>query len=145
LVEPQLLRQRIGYLQQHPTAFAGDVSANLRVAKPDAAESEMIEVLKLVSLWQMFERREGLQTELGELGRAISGGELARLALARALLVDFDVLIFDEPTANLDFDTATALMADLFALAKSRPNRAVLVISHDADLVARADRQVAVN
>ena len=136
------LRTKVAYLQQHPTIFDGDVIANLRVASPEATEAEMIAVLERVGLWQMLESREGLQTHLGELGRALSGGESARLALARALLFDFDVLVFDEPTANLDYETANALMTDLLAMAKSRSNRAVILISHDVDLVARADKVV---
>ena len=134
------LRDKIAYLQQHPTIFAGDVVANLKVAKPDASYEEMIDVLRRVHLWSMFEVRDGLNTDLGELGRAISGGEAARLALARALLVDFDVLIFDEPTANLDFENGQSLMKELVALAKSRSHRAVVVISHDSDVAALADR-----
>ena len=144
-IDPEHLRTRVGYLQQHPTIFAGNVTANLRIAKPEASDAEMIAVLKTVSLWSMFEARQGLQTELAELGRAISGGEIARLALARALLVDFDVLIFDEPTANLDFQTASDLVTDLVALAKSREHRAVIIISHDADVISRAERVVTIS
>jgi ATP-binding cassette subfamily C protein CydC len=142
--DAEMLRKRVGYLQQHPTIFDGDVKANLKVAKPDATDAEMIEALKTVNLWATFEARAGLQTEVAELGRAISGGEAARLALARALLVDFDVLIFDEPTANLDYQSAHQLIADLINLAKSRANRAVILISHDADVIAQADRSYAI-
>ncbi|MEO0024653.1 MAG: hypothetical protein RL196_1094 [Actinomycetota bacterium] len=139
-ISAESLRTKICYLQQHPTVFAGDVIANLKVAKPDASDNEMIEVLSRVKLWSMLEAREGLQTDLGELGRAISGGEAARLALARALLLDFDVLIFDEPTANLDFENGQSLTKEIISLTKSRPHRAAIIISHDTDVAALADR-----
>jgi ATP-binding cassette subfamily C protein CydC len=100
------VRNLIGLVEQNPTIFVGDVKANLLLAKPTATDAELRSVLDRVGLWRSFSSREGLSTQLGDRGVMISGGEAQRLALARALLADFQVLVMDEPTANVDSDQA---------------------------------------
>jgi ATP-binding cassette subfamily C protein CydC len=73
--------------------FLGDVRANLVLAEPEATDAKLTSVLKEVGLWPMFELRQGLDTQLGDRGVLISGGEAQRLALARAILADFKVMI----------------------------------------------------
>jgi ATP-binding cassette subfamily C protein CydC len=99
-------------------------------------------VLTKVGLETTFGNREGLETELGERGVFISGGEAQRLVLARALLADFCVLILDEPTANVDAMSAEQLVRDLLGAAKSDGQRTVILITHDSTLGALADRVV---
>lgn len=133
------LRERIGYLEQQPAILDGSVKANLLIAKTEATDDELAAVLDRVGLDKTFRNREGLETQLGDRGMAISGGEAQRLALARALLADFQVLIFDEPTANVDADNAAALWADLLAIATEGAGdhrRISVFITHDEDLVA---------
>jgi ATP-binding cassette subfamily C protein CydC len=86
--------------------------------------------------------RDGLNTELGDFAKLVSGGQAQRIALARALLSQADVLIFDEPTANLDDENAGLLMHDLLAAAKADKDRSVLVITHDSRLGALTEREV---
>lgn len=135
-------RSTIGYVEQNPTIFLGTVRANLLLAKPTATDLEMQAVLTKVGLETTFGNREGLETELGERGVFISGGEAQRLALARALLADFCVLILDEPTANVDAMSAEQLVRDLLGAAKSDGQRTVILITHDSTLGALADRVV---
>jgi ATP-binding cassette subfamily C protein CydD len=83
---------------------------------------------------------EGLQTRLGETGAGVSGGEARRLLVARAILRQADVVLADEPTADLDDDTAAMLIRALKDLAGR--GAAVLIASHDPDVIATADRRV---
>ena len=130
------IRSRIGYLEQNPTILAGTVRANLALAKPSATDAEIIGVLERVGIWTMLQNRQGIETELGDRGVAISGGEAQRLALARALLADFQVVIFDEPTANLDDEAAFKLWADLLAITGKNPNTISVFITHDQRVAA---------
>lgn len=130
----------VGLVEQNPMVFLGNVRANLLVAKPHANELELKEVLEQVGLWQMFAAREGLDTELGDRGVLVSGGEAQRLGLARAILADFKVLILDEPTANLDRLTGERLMVEMLTIAKG--DRSVILISHDRKLAGLVDREV---
>jgi ATP-binding cassette subfamily C protein CydC len=138
------IHERLGYLEQNPLIFMGSVRANLLLARPSASDEELLAVLKRVGIWQMFANREGLETELGERGVFISGGEAQRLALARALLADFQVLILDEPTSSVDQEMGLALVADLLHIAREGSNRAILLITHDGELAKLADRIIAI-
>ncbi len=134
------IRKTIGLVEQDPTIFLGTVRANLQVAYPKASDVEMWNILDRVGLRSLFANRQGLDTELGERGVLISGGEAQRLALARALLANFQVLVLDEPTANVDKDSARNLVSDLLAAAKLNSNRAIVLITHDAELAKLADK-----
>lgn len=138
------LRRSIGLVEQNPMVFLGNVRANLRIAKHDATDAELRDVLDQVGLWSMFAAREGLDTQLGDRGVLISGGEAQRLALARAILAQFQVLILDEPTANVDADTAGTLIADMLRVARGSEHRAVVLISHDERFRKLVDRSVQV-
>jgi ATP-binding cassette, subfamily C, bacterial CydC len=129
--EIESVRKVIGLVEQDPTIFIGDVRANLLIAKPNASDSELIAMLSRVGLWQMFKEREGLDTQLGDRGVLISGGEAKRLALARALLANFQVLILDEPTANVDAVQADRLMNDIFKVLGDFPARSLVLVSHE--------------
>ena len=139
LYSNESLHQTIGYLEQNPTIFMGTVRANLLLAEPTASDQDLEGVLRRVGIWKMFEAREGLDTELGERGIFISGGEAQRLALARALLADFNVLIVDEPTSNVDQAAGFGLVKDILQIARDGSSRAILLITHDSDLAQLAD------
>ncbi|MDE2409934.1 MAG: thiol reductant ABC exporter subunit CydC, partial [Actinomycetales bacterium] len=130
------LRTRIGYLEQSPTIFNATLKANLQIGKPTATDAELWDALDQVGLRQTFESREGLDTLLGERGAAVSGGEAQRIALARALLADFQVLIFDEPTSNVDAERADQLWQDFIAISRGSTNRICVFIAHDRDFAA---------
>jgi len=144
IYSPESIHQAIGYLEQSPTIFLGSLRANLTFANPTATDVELVETLERVGLWQTFLKREGLDTELGERGVLVSGGEAQRIALARALLADFQVLILDEPTSNVDQEMGFALVQDLLQIARADSNRAIFLITHDSNLAALADRTIGI-
>ena len=135
------IRRVIGYLEQSPTIFLGTVRQNLLIAKPNATDAQLTDALQLVKLEHMFSGREGLDTQLGERGLMISGGEAQRLALARALLANFEVLILDEPTANVDLATANELMQDIYQLATTQ-KQTIVLITHDRELAKKCNRTI---
>ncbi len=135
------IHKRVGYLEQNPAIFNSSVRVNLKIAKPDATDDELISVLRSVSLWSMFSKREGLDTFVGERGVLISGGEAQRLALARALLADFTLILLDEPTANVDEAQSMSLVKELIKVAKGN-QRMLVLITHDNKLAELADRKI---
>lgn len=122
------LRQVIGLATQDAHLFNTSIRENVRLARPTASDVEIVAALRRARVWDWVQSLpRGWDTPVGESGVQVSGGQRQRLALARALLADFPVVIFDEPTANLDPATADALMADLLAAVEGR---ATLLITH---------------
>lgn len=132
------LRSGIGLIEQQPHVFAGSVRQNLMIASDSLTDEELIGSLQEVGLWNMFSGRDGLDTELGERGKALSGGEIQRLSIARALLAGFDLLILDEPTSALDFESAMQLMQLLKQLRNK--GKSLIIITHDPQVAKFADR-----
>ncbi|WGD36417.1 thiol reductant ABC exporter subunit CydC [Lysinibacter sp. HNR] len=133
-VEAQHLAQSavrgvVGLCEQQPHLFDNDIRQNLLFAKPDATEDELLDVLERVGLAEWAAERGGLAARVGESGALVSGGQAQRIALARALLAGFPVIVFDEPTANVDPDRADRLVSDILGLARES-GRAVIIISH---------------
>lgn len=123
----------VGFLAQDAHIFTTTVAENVRIGAKDATDEQVRVALQ----------RAGLDLDpdraIGESGTTLSGGERRRLALARVLVQDRELLILDEPTEHLDAETARAMMADLWA---ATAGRAVLVITHDPDLIEQCDRVV---
>ena len=125
------VRRTIGLSEQTPYLFDESIRQNLLFARDDASDDELIAVLERVGLSEWLEQRGGLDARVGERGSLVSGGQAQRIALARALLADFPVLVLDEPTANVDPGRADALLRDLLsASADPDGRRAVVIISH---------------
>ncbi|MBP2704083.1 thiol reductant ABC exporter subunit CydC [Microbispora sp. RL4-1S] len=120
------VRARITGLTQDPYVFHATVRDNLRLAGPDASDEELAEAMRRARL-DAWAGRTGWDTVLGEDGRTVSGGQLQRLALARALLFDPSVLLLDEPAEALDEETADLLMADLLDATRGRTT---LLVTH---------------
>lgn len=116
--------------------FKGTVEDNLRMAKADASREEMEKVLLKVNLLSFLNTQQGLQTKLLEKGENLSGGQRQRLALARALLHDTPVYIFDEATSNIDMESEEMIMDVIRELARTRT---VLLISHRLSNVTESD------
>lgn len=117
--------------------FKGTVEENLRIGKPDATQEEMVRALRLVNLWEYMEGQQGLDTAVLEKGENFSGGQRQRLAIARALLHDTPMYIFDEATSNIDAESEEIIMEVIRKLAKVRT---VLLISHRLANVVDSDR-----
>ncbi|MEV4191858.1 thiol reductant ABC exporter subunit CydD [Streptomyces toxytricini] len=122
------VRRLVGLCAQDAHIFDSSVRENLRLARPGASEEELRRALAGARLLDWAEGLpDGLDTLVGEHGERISGGQRQRLALARALLADFPVLVLDEPAEHLDLATADALTADLLAATEGRTT---LLITH---------------
>ena len=126
---PSDVRQVVGLCEQRPWLFDDTVRQNLLFARDTATDDDLLDVLARVGLADWVHRRGGLDARVGERGALVSGGQAQRIALARALLADFPVLIVDEPTANVDTGLGDALVRDILS-ASADAGRAVLLISH---------------
>ena len=131
------LMKNITYISHQSYLFQGTVRENLQMGDPEASEEKMQEVLQKVKLLGFLESQQGLDTVVGHRGSNLSGGQRQRLALARALLHDSPVYIFDEATSNIDVESENEIMAQIHSLAKSRT---VILISHRLANVEGADR-----
>ena len=118
------------------TIFKGTVEANLRMAKPDATEAELWAALEQVNLADFCRSQDGLQTALHEGGSNLSGGQRQRLAMARALLHDTPIYLFDEATSNVDAESENDIMAAIRSLAG---RKTVILISHRLANVVDSD------
>ena len=139
-IDPARWRTLVAHVPQHPYLFRGSVAENLRIARPEASDAELIAAATAANADGFVSRMpKGLDTPVGEGGARLSGGERQRLAIARAFLRDAPLAILDEPTANLDEESEDVVLDALRTLARSRT---VLLISHRPEPVLLADRIV---
>lgn len=129
--------KHISLVTHNSYLFQGTVEENLRMAKPDAELSEMREALQAVNLLDFLNDQDGLQTKLTEKAENFSGGQRQRLALARALLHDTPIYIFDEAASNIDAESEEMIMDVIRKLAETKT---VLLISHRLSNVTECDR-----
>lgn len=131
------LMKHVVMVRHNSYLFKGTVEENLRMAKPDVSKEEMEAVLQKVNLLGFLQTQDGLQTKLQEKAGNLSGGQCQRLVIARALLKDAEVYIFDEATSNIDAESEELIMDVIHELAKKRT---VLLISHRLANVVKSDR-----
>lgn len=122
------LRAVVGLCEQQPHLFDADLRQNLKFARDSATDAELMDALARVGLAEWAEQRGGLDAPVGERGALVSGGQAQRIALARAILADFPVVVLDEPTAGVDRDRADRLLTDLMGAVPA--DRAVILITH---------------
>ncbi|MDR0671733.1 MAG: ABC transporter ATP-binding protein/permease [Oscillospiraceae bacterium] len=131
------LMRRVTLVTHEDFVFAGTVADNLRLARPDASDEALTAALRQARMWDFWEDKGGLSAELAARGANLSGGQRQRLCLARALLRDSDVYLFDEATSNVDAESEEAIVAAIRALARTK---AVLLISHRLANAAVSDQ-----
>jgi ATP-binding cassette subfamily B protein len=131
------LRRNIGVVFQEPLLFNRSIAENLRIGSPEATDAQLLESCARAQALEFIERQpHGLETNIGERGRALSGGERQRLSIARVILKDPPILILDEATSALDGTTELKLME---ALEEVTRNRTTLVIAHRLSTIRHAD------
>ena len=134
------LRNQLALVPQDPWMLDGSIADNIGFGRPDAIQAELEAAATLTGLDEILRRLpDGWDTQIGEGGVRLSGGQRRRVALARAILRDASVLLLDEPTSALD---AASEQAVLDALSRSAEGRTVVSVSHRLGLAARADRVV---
>ena len=136
-ISEESLMRHITYVSHQSYLFKGTVRSNLLMGKPDASDEQLWAVLKQVNLADFLRSENELDTLVAEKGGNFSGGQCQRLALARALLHDSPVYIFDEATSNIDVESENDIMAQIHALAG---RKTVILISHRLANVTLSDR-----
>lgn len=126
-IKEKSLMEHVTLVRHNSYLFKGTVAENLLMGNPNATQEEMTEVLKKVNLWEFLKGQEGLSTKLAEKGSNFSGGQCQRLCIARALLHDTELYIFDEAASNIDVESEEIIMDVIRQLAKTKT---VLLISH---------------
>ncbi|MDT7951352.1 MAG: thiol reductant ABC exporter subunit CydD [Acetobacteraceae bacterium] len=137
---PDEWRARIGWLPQRPTLFHGSVRDNICLGQPHPDPARVQAAVEQAGATQLIARLpQGLDTVLGDRGQGLSGGEIQRIALARVFLAAADLVVFDEPGAALDRETADIVARSIDALS---PRCATLIIAHRLETVRHADEIV---
>ncbi|MCB8881545.1 thiol reductant ABC exporter subunit CydD [Acidisoma cellulosilytica] len=137
-IAPEDWFARISWMPQRPTLFAGSIAENIRLGVPDASDDAVIHAAQAAAADGFIRRLpDGYATVIGERGQGLSGGEIRRIALARALLKPADLLILDEAEASLDLATATLIRDAIAAMPRETT---VLLIAHRLETAASADR-----
>lgn len=136
-INEKSLMKKITCVSHNSYLFKGTVADNLRMGKPDATEAEMRQALEKVNLLGFIEAQNGLETMILANASNLSGGQRQRLSLARALLHDTPVYIFDEATSNIDMESEELIMEVIHELAKTKT---IILISHRLANVVKSDR-----
>ncbi len=137
-IPKEALMRHVAYVFQDSRLLKRSIADNLRIAKPDATEGEMLEALQKAQCTDIIERLpEGINTVLGSRGTYLSGGEQQRIAIARAMLKDADIVILDEASAFADPECEAQVQLAFQAMARGRT---VIMIAHRLSTIRNADR-----
>jgi ATP-binding cassette subfamily C protein LapB len=139
-IDPGDLRRNIGVVQQKPQLFYGSVRENITMGHETAPERSVLRAAELSGVMEFLrETQYGLDTQVGERGDALSGGQQQAIAVARALLYDPPIMILDEPTASMDPASENKLLKRLHVLTK---NRTVILITHKGSMLSLVDKLI---
>jgi ATP-binding cassette subfamily B protein len=139
-VELYSLRRQIGIVPQDPLLFSGTVSENIALTNPEAGNDEILKAAEIACAHEFIMKLpDGYSTQVGERGAGLSGGQRQRIAIARTLLTNPKLLIMDEATSSLDYDTERRLCDNLV---EELHDCTVLFITHRLNTIRRADRVV---
>lgn len=136
-IDEKTLMNNITAVNFNSYIFAGTVRENMLIADKSACEEKMIEALKMVNLWSFLSEQDGLDTKLNQQGSNFSGGQRQRLAIARALLHNTPIYVFDEATSNIDAESENDIMTVIHNMAKIKT---VILISHRLENVVGSDK-----
>ena len=132
------LRGSISLVSQNTTLFPGTVRDNILYGRPSASEEEIVEAASIAEATNFInELPEGLETDIGEDGHRLSGGQRQRLAIARAVLKEAPILVFDEATSNVDNETEAALQRSIDRIST---DRTTIIIAHRLSTVRNSDK-----
>lgn len=136
-IDLKFLRDQVGVVSQETYLFNGTIRENLLYAKPDATEEDMVEALKKANIWDFIEKQEkGIDTEVGNRGLKLSGGEKQRISIARIILKDPTIFIFDEATSALDSISEKKIQDAIDPIIKSKTS---ILIAHRLSTILAAD------
>ena len=134
------LHSQLGYVLQTPTLFSGSIKENIKYAKPDASDEDMITIAKMVNAHDFIMKMEhGYDSEVGEGGDKLSTGEKQLISFARALLCDPSIIILDEATSSIDTEKEKLIQS---AIANLLKNRTSFVVAHRLSTIVNADKIV---
>lgn len=136
-IDEKTLMNNITAVNFNSYIFAGTVKENLLIADSNASDEKMIDALNMVNLWSFLSEQDGLDTKLNQQGSNFSGGQRQRLAIARALLHNTPIYVFDEVTSNIDAESENDIMAVIQNMAKIKT---VILISHRLENVVGSDK-----
>lgn len=136
-IDEKTLMNNITAVNFNSYIFAGTVRENILIADKSASDEKMIEALKMVNLWSFLSEQDGLDTKLNQQGSNFSGGQRQRLAIARALLHNTPIYVFDEVTSNIDAESENDIMAVIHNMAKIKT---VILISHRLENVVGSNK-----
>lgn len=136
-IDEKTLMNNITAVNFNSYIFAGTVRENMLIADKSASDEKMIETLKMVNLWSFLSEQDGLDTKLNQQGSNFSGGQRQRLAIARALLHNTPIYVFDEVTSNIDAESENDIMTVIHNMAKIKT---VILISHRLENVVGSDK-----
>lgn len=139
-IDLEKLQKRIGFVTQDTQLFAGTIRENLQFVKPDATDPECLEVLRKAACNTLLERADkGLDTVIGEGGVKVSGGEKQRLSIARALLRNPEIMIFDEATSSLDSITEEEINSTIRDVSENH-HQITIMIAHRLSTIMHSDK-----
>ena len=131
-------RALISYVPQGNTLLSGTISRNMRLAKEDATDEEIIAALKLACAWEFVENLpDGIDNEIYERGKGLSEGQAQRISIARALLRDAPILLMDEATSALDVETERNVLRNIL---QRSPNKTFIITTHRPTVLSMCDR-----
>jgi len=140
-VNRECAAKTIAWVGQNAYIFHGSIQDNIALADPDAAEQSIADAAQSAGVTEFSAQLpEGLLTQIGERGYGLSGGQVQRIALARAFLKNADIVLLDEPTANLDAANKTLL---LDVIDRLFADKTLIIASHDPEVISRMDRRIA--